>query len=59
MAGESKFCSSGLVSRDLGYIPAGIAGGYLEEAGELLRMLHGLRRRVQDDGGVKRASRSD
>jgi four helix bundle protein len=47
-----------LVSRDLGYIPAGIAGGYLEEAGELLRMLHGLRRRIQDDGDAKRVSRS-
>jgi four helix bundle protein len=47
-----------LVSRDLGYIPAGVAGVYLEEAGELLRMLHGLRRKIQDDGDTKRASRS-
>ena len=36
-----------LVSRDLGYIPATIAGKYLAETTEILRMLIGLRKKVQ------------
>lgn len=36
-----------LVSRDLGYIPASSAGKYLSESAELLRMLMGLRKKVQ------------
>ena len=36
-----------LVSRDLGYIPAPIAGRYLSESSELLQMLLALRKKVQ------------
>jgi four helix bundle protein len=36
-----------LVSRDLGYIPAALAGRYLSEATEVLRMLQSPRRKVQ------------
>ena len=36
-----------LVSRDLGYIPVAAAGKYLTESAELLRMLMGLRKKVQ------------
>ena len=36
-----------LVSRDLGYIPIVAAGKYLSESAELLRMLMGLRKKVQ------------
>jgi|ERR1700739_3750412 len=38
-----------LLSRDLGYIPAEVVRGYLAEATELLKMLHALRRTVQND----------
>jgi four helix bundle protein len=38
-----------LLSRDLGYIPAEIAGGYLAETSELLKMLHALRKTVRSD----------
>ena len=36
-----------LLSRDLGYIPVSAAGKYLSESAELLRMLMGLRNKVQ------------
>src|SRR5260221_983467 len=36
-----------LVSRDLGYISTPTAGKYLSESAELLRMLMGLRKKVQ------------
>jgi four helix bundle protein len=34
--------------RDLGYIPKELAGRYLGETSELLRMLHGLREKIQN-----------
>jgi len=40
-----------LVSRDLGYIPAPIASRYLSEATEVLKMLNGLRKKVQKEFG--------
>jgi len=36
-----------LVGRDLGYIPKELARRYLGETSELLRMLHGLREKIQ------------
>ena len=36
-----------LVGRDLGYIPKDLAGRYLGETSELLRMFHGLRETIQ------------
>jgi four helix bundle protein len=36
-----------LLSRDLSYIPAQLAGSYLAEAAEVLRMIHVLRKKVQ------------
>jgi len=39
-----------LVGRDLGYIPKEFARQHLGETSELLRMLHGLREKIQNDG---------
>jgi four helix bundle protein len=36
-----------VVSRDLGYVPAAAADKFLLEASELLRMLHALRKKVE------------
>jgi len=39
-----------LVGRDLGYIPKELARQHLRETSELLRMLQGLREKIQSDG---------
>jgi four helix bundle protein len=38
-----------ILGRDLGYIPKDFAGRCLGETSELLRMLHGLRTKIQKD----------
>ena len=46
-----------VLSRDLGYIPAETAHGYLSEASELLKMLCALRKTVCNDAVPRSGSR--